>query len=587
MLFEDTEFLAKDPAGNADSLDAGRFACQVRVPGYEQVAEIVMNKNRSISLRSRLTALTVATVIGLCVLFIVVLMSEHEQLMTDRKEKVRNLVEVAHATVTHFEKQAASGALDVADAQKAAIEALRAMRYDKNEYFWINDLNDVMVMHPVRGDLDGKKLDQFKDGSGKLLFVEFRDVVKAKGAGFVEYTWAKPGSDAPVPKVSYVKGSDAWKWVIGTGIYVDDVDVLFKTRALWLLAWGLGIGGFIAISLTLVGRWILRTLGGEPEYASQITRTIAAGDLTSNVVCAPGDTTSVLAGMKTMQQTLRQMIGEIVRGAEQLSSASSQMLTASEEVATQSTHQSEAASSMAAAVEEMTVSIDQVAENAQEAHAITVNSGELSARGTGVIQRAATEMRNISDAVASSSAIIQDLGEQSNQITSIVNTIREIADQTNLLALNAAIEAARAGEHGRGFAVVADEVRKLAERTSLSTTEIASMVDKIQDGTRNAVSSMETGVRQAGTGVALASQAGDSITEIREGAQRVIEVVNSISDAIREQGTVSSEIARNIEQIAQMSEEGARAVHNTAEAARNMQKLSTGLHAAVSRFKVA
>tara|TARA_R110001583_G_scaffold24563_2_gene89864 strand:- start:125474 stop:127114 length:1641 start_codon:yes stop_codon:yes gene_type:complete len=545
-----------------------------------------MSKDRSLSLRSRLIALTVATVIGLCVLFVVVLMSERQQLMTDRQEKVRNLVEVAHATVSHFEKLAANGTLELADAQKAAKEVLRTMRYDRNEYFWINDLNDLMVMHPIRGDLEGKKLDQLKDANGKLLFVEFNSVVKTKGAGFVDYVWAKPGSDAPVPKVSYVKGSDAWKWVIGTGIYVDDVDAIFKAKALWLLAWGLGIGAFIAVSLTLVGRWILRTLGGEPEYASRITRAIAAGDLSSDVNCAPGDTTSVLAGMKVMQQTLRQMIGEIVRGAEQLASASSQMLTASEEVAIQSSHQSEAASSMAAAVEEMTVSIDQVAENAHEAHAITVHSGELSAKGTGVIQSAATEMRNISDAVKSSSAIIQDLGEQSNQITSIVNTIREIADQTNLLALNAAIEAARAGEQGRGFAVVADEVRKLAERTSLSTTEIAGMVDKIQNGTRNAVSSMEAGVRQAGAGVALASQAGASITEIRDGAQRVMEVVNSISDAIREQGTVSSEIARNIEQIAQMSEEGTRAVHNTAEAARNMQKLSSGLHASVSRFKI-
>ncbi|AWI74963.1 chemotaxis protein [Parazoarcus communis] len=545
-----------------------------------------MSKDRSLSLRSRLIALTVATVIGLCVLFVVVLMSERQQLMTDRQEKVRNLVEVAHATVSHFEKLAANGTLELADAQKAAKEVLRTMRYDRNEYFWINDLNDLMVMHPIRGDLEGKKLDQLKDANGKLLFVEFNSVVKTKGAGFVDYVWAKPGSDAPVPKVSYVKGSDAWKWVIGTGIYVDDVDAIFKAKALWLLAWGLGIGAFIAVSLTLVGRWILRTLGGEPEYASRITRAIAAGDLSSDVNCAPGDTTSVLAGMKVMQQTLRQMIGEIVRGAEQLASASSQMLTASEEVAIQSSHQSEAASSMAAAVEEMTVSIDQVAENAHEAHAITVHSGELSAKGTGVIQSAATEMRNISDAVKSSSAIIQDLGEQSNQITSIVNTIREIADQTNLLALNAAIEAARAGEQGRGFAVVADEVRKLAERTSLSTTEIAGMVDKIQNGTRNAVSSMEAGVRQAGAGVALASQAGASITEIRDGAQRVMEVVNSISDAIREQGTVSSEIARNIEQIAQMSEEGTRAVHNTAEAARNMQRLSSGLHASVSRFKI-
>lgn len=540
----------------------------------------------SISLRNKLVALTVATVIGLCVLFAVVLMNQRSQLLNDRQEKVRNLVEVAHATVAHFEQLAASGQLGVAEAQKSALEAVRAMRYDKVEYFWINDLNDVMVMHPIRADLDGKKLDQFKDPNGKLLFVEFSRVVKTQGAGFVDYLWAKPGFDEPVPKISYVKGSEAWKWVIGSGIYLDDVDAIFRRNALGFLAWGLAIGGFIAISLALVGRNLIRTLGGDPQYASAITRRIAAGDLTTEVICKPGDTDSVLAGMKEMQQTLRKMIEEIVRGAEQLASSSSQLLVASEEVAVRSGQQSEAASSMAAAVEEMTVSIDQVAENAREAHSISVQSGELSTQGTTVIQSAATEMHKISKAVESSSEIIEDLGRQSDQITSIVNTIREIADQTNLLALNAAIEAARAGEQGRGFAVVADEVRKLAERTSLSTAEIAGMVERIQNGTRNAVTSMQTGVRQASTGVELATRAGTSITEIRDGAVRVTEVVNSISDSIREQGTVSSEIARNIEQIAQMSEESARAVQHTADAARHMQQLAGGLHASVGRFKL-
>lgn len=548
--------------------------------------EFIVKAHSSMSLRNRLITLTVATVVGLSVLFVVVLMNQRAQLLSDRQEKVRNLVEVAHATVTHFEQQVAAGKLDTTAAQKGATDALRAMRYDNIEYFWINDLNDTMIMHPIRADLDGKKLDQFKDKNGKLLFVEFNRVVEAQGAGFVDYVWPKPGFDEPVPKISYVKGTADWKWVVGSGIYIDDVDAIFWRNAFGFLAWGLGIGGFIAISLALVGRNLIRTLGGDPQYASQITRRIAAGDLTTDVVCAPGDTTSVLAGMKEMQQTLRQMIDEIVRGAEQLASASAQLLRASEEVAVRSAQQSEAASSMAAAVEEMTVSIGQVAENAHEAHTISVQSGELSSKGTTVIQSAATEMHEISRAVESSSAIILDLGQQSNQITSIVNTIREIADQTNLLALNAAIEAARAGEQGRGFAVVADEVRKLAERTSLSTAEISGMVERIQTGTRNAVTSMETGVRQASAGVALATQAGESITEIRDGATRVMEVVNSISDSIREQGTVSSEIARSIEHIAQMSEESAHAVQDTAAAARHMQQLSSSLHGSVSRFKL-
>ena len=475
--------------------------------------------------------------------------------------------------------------MSVDDAKKAAMNAVREMRYDKTEYFWINDFSPTTLMHPVRPELEGKAMNEVKDPTGKVLFVEFVKVVKASGAGYVDYLWPKPGSNAPVPKISYVKGFEPWGWIVGTGIYIDDVDALFRQQATKFLIWGIGIGGFIAFALFIVGRNIVNTLGGDPQYAAEITKRIAAGDLTTDVRCAPGDTTSLLAGMKAMQETLRAMIKEIVAGAERLASASDELLHASEEVAMRSRQQSESASAMAAAVEEMTVSIDQVSHNAGEAHGISQEAGTVSEQGTGIIQNAAVEMRKIADAVQSSSLIIEELGQQSDQITSIVNTIKEIADQTNLLALNAAIEAARAGEQGRGFAVVADEVRKLAERTSMSTTEIAGMVEKIQNGTRNAVASMQTGVTQADKGVALANEAGQSIVSIRDGALRVVDVVNDISSSIREQSAASSDIAKNIERIAQMSEESAQAVQHTTDAARHLQELSAALHASVSRFK--
>jgi len=537
------------------------------------------------TLRGKLLGMTVATIVALCVLFVVSLTSERSQMMNDRQDKVRNLVEAATGVVAHYEKEARDGKISMDEAKKLAMDALRDMRYDKTEYFWINDLGDLMIMHPIKPELNGKKLDQLKDKNGKLLFVEFNNTVKNKGAGFVEYVWPKPGFDAPVPKLSYVMGFQPWGWVIGSGIYIDDVDAKFREAALKFLAWGLVIGGFIAISLTLLSRNILRTLGGDPTYATQITRQIAAGDLTTPVNCEPGDNSSLLAGIKDMQTTLGTMIGGIVQDAQQVSTAADQLLRASEEVADRARQQSDAASAMAASVEEMAVSISQVTDNAREAHGLSQDAGQLSEEGTSIIHNAATEMRKISDAVQASSTTIEELGRQSDQITSIVNTIKEIADQTNLLALNAAIEAARAGEQGRGFAVVADEVRKLAERTSLSTTEIAGMVNKIQAGTRNAVASMEAGVAQVATGVDLAGKAGESITRIREGSNRVSDVVNDITNAIREQGAASNQIAHNIEQIAQMSEESAAAVSHTASAARHLQTLSHSLHDAVSRFR--
>ncbi|WP_371322604.1 methyl-accepting chemotaxis protein [Dechloromonas sp. ZY10] len=540
---------------------------------------------QKMSLRGKLTAMTLATIVALVALFAVLLINERNLMMEDRQDKVRNLVEVAHSTIGHYEQLAKNGSLSVEDAKKAAKEALRPLRYDKTEYFWINDLTDLMVMHPIKPELDGKKLDQLKDKNGKFLFAEFNKVVKSQGAGFVDYVWPKPGSENPVPKLSYVKGFEPWGWVIGTGIYIDDVDEKFRADAIKLLLWGLAIGGFISISLLLVSRNIIRTLGGDPEVASAVTRRIAAGDLATPVDGDPNDRDSLLGNIRTMQETLRHMISTITANAKQVAGSADELLRASEQVADRARHQSDAAASMAAAVEQMAVSIDVVRDNANEAHALSREAGSLSEEGAAVIHNAANEMRKISQAVQSSSSIVEDLGHQSDQITSIVNTIKEIADQTNLLALNAAIEAARAGEQGRGFAVVADEVRKLAERTGLSTTEIAEMVNKIQSGTRSAVSSMQSGVDQVGSGVELANQAGESITRIRDGAQRVTQMVTSISDSIAEQSAAGNQIAQQLETIAQMSEESATAVRNTANAARDLHTLSASLHQAVSQFR--
>jgi methyl-accepting chemotaxis protein len=240
---------------------------------------------------------------------------------------------------------------------------------------------------------------------------------------------------------------------------------------------------------------------------------------------------------------------------------------------------------MAAAVEEMTASIHSVARYAQDARAMAETSGRISDSGAAVIGSAIREMSNIAETVRTSSGAVAQLGAQSQQIASIVNVIRDIADQTNLLALNAAIEAARAGEQGRGFAVVADEVRKLAERTTQSTLEIATMVEQIQSGAGNAVTSMDLGVTQVEAGVKLASQAGESIAEIKNGAAQVDQAVISISDALSEQTAASQDIASNVEKIAQQAENNHSQALSTSSAAADLETLAEQLRKSIARFR--
>ena len=345
---------------------------------------------------------------------------------------------------------------------------------------------------------------------------------------------------------------------------------------------GLGMAGFLA----LVAAEILRRLGGEPLDMQVAARRIASGDLTERLAVGTGDTVSLLATIADMQSHLRETINQSRQAAESVAAAARQLAVSSHQVAQSSSQQSEASSSMAASVEQVTVSISTVADNATSAHGIAGETGSLSAEGRTLVQDTIEGIHQIAESVTRSSEVIRTLGEQSSQISSIVNVIKEIADQTNLLALNAAIEAARAGEQGRGFAVVADEVRKLAERTTASTQEIAAMISAIQLGTQNAVQQMEEGRTQVNDGVQMAAKTGEAMARIQAGMEKVLRAVEEISGALREQSAASTQMAQDTEKIAQMTEENNNAVTEVSRSATRLQDLAASMMATVSRFRL-
>jgi methyl-accepting chemotaxis protein len=354
-----------------------------------------------------------------------------------------------------------------------------------------------------------------------------------------------------------------------------------KTAMLAMLLFGMVVGSLASWRIV---RSIARPIANIQETIGAVEKT---SDFTRRVKVESKDEIGQMAqSFNSLMTTMQTALREILDDAGQASATARELSEAAAKAAVSSASQSEAASAMAATMEQITVSINHVSDNARDALTISRNSGELSEHGGVTIQSAAEEMLKIAGAVRETSGIIVDLGEKSNQISSVVQVIKDVAEQTNLLALNAAIEAARAGEQGRGFAVVADEVRKLAERTTQATLEIGQMIAAIQSSAHAAVEGMSEAVTKVDGGAALAQQAGDAIRQIKDGAVRVVGVVKDISSALAEQSSASNEVARNVEQVAMRSEDNNQAASAAAQAAERMVQLNGAVREAVERFRI-
>ena len=479
--------------------------------------------------------------------------------------------------IADYQKLEAEKKLTREEAQAHAKEALRTPRFNTSDYYFLYDFDGRAVMVAGSPKIEGEVMLGKTDQKGFKLWEAIVATGKA-GSGYIDYWFPRAGATEASPKRGYVVGIPDWKWVVGTGVYVDDVDAAVKQAAIRY-----ALISLLMLAVVSVARSIIRQLGGEPAAAIDLMSRAAAGDLTVQVNSSAKG--SILDSAGQMLGSIRTMVSEISDSSTRLSKGAESISTASREVATAGGAQNDATQSMAAAIEEMTVSVRHISDSAHDTERESSQSVELADDGFKRIQTASSEINDIATTVSDASQRIRKLEERANQISSIAGVIKDIAGQTNLLALNAAIEAARAGEQGRGFAVVADEVRKLAERTSTATIEIEQMISGIQEDTVLVVGAMGAALPQVEAGVKAAEGAAQAVRQVKDGAQTTLLRIREVGTPYKEQSEASTNIAQRVEQISQMVEETTAAMQSTAETAAEMEKISGELSQLISRFR--
>jgi len=432
----------------------------------------------------------------------------------DRRVRTQHLVETAWTAIDACVQKARSKEMPIEEAQAKAKEVVRAMRYDQNNYFWINDLGPRMLMHPLKPEMEGKDVSQEVDASGTRYMIAFVDICKKEGSGFVDYSFAKPGVAHPVPKVSYVKMVPDWGWVVGSGIYLDDVQT--EVGRIVLKA------GAVSLGIAIVG------LGLCFWMAKSISRPILGA------------------------------VRSLLQGAQESASAATQVSSASQTLA-------EGASEQAASLEETSASLEEIA-------SMTRKNAESSGECDTLMAQAQETLGQTLRATEEMTQAISQIKASSDETAKIIKNIDEIAFQTNILALNAAVEAARAGEAGAGFAVVAEEVRSLAQRCAEAARETATKLEQ-----SNA---------RAAAGVEVADRVAQSVQRTTTSAGQVATLVAEIAAASREQAQGIAQVNGAVSQMDKVTQSNAATAEESASAAEELNAQTENLKRTVSSLQM-
>ncbi|WP_028471365.1 methyl-accepting chemotaxis protein [Neptunomonas japonica] len=516
-------------------------------------------------------------------------------MMQAKQETAKAYMDMAYTAVKPITDKA-SGPNDV-EAKKKAAEILRSITYGKKNdgYVFVYDYSGTAIAMRPKPSLEGKNLMGLTDPNGVYIIRELIDKAK-QGGGYVTYFWSKPSKNMDVEKLSYALGISKFGWMLGTGFYIDDIDDavaeaqqsidsnMAKTQ---VFIAGTGIVlliFFVFIALYIAGK-VTQPLRDTAEALTDISQ--GEGDLTRRLkVLSNDEVGQVSQGFNDFADKIQGLVVDLKGGIADLSKSTVQMNNVVTKTHTDVQKQRHETAQAAAAVHQMAAAAQEVAGNAVGAASAAQEADNETQSGQTIVEDTIVAIQALSDDVNKASDVIGQLDVDADKIGTVVNVIKEIAGQTNLLALNAAIEAARAGEYGRGFSVVADEVRTLANRTQQSTQEIQSMIERLQTGAREAVGVMDTSKAQSIATVERAAQASGSLTVITGSVSTITQMNTQIASAAEEQTAVADEISQNVQQVADIAEHSASNADALSATTKEMSALEQRLMRIVNQFKV-
>jgi methyl-accepting chemotaxis protein len=510
-----------------------------------------------LSLAARVWLVIAIVVIGLIALTVMSAIDSRSLQMQARERALSDQVATATSLLQNYHERAEKGEFSDAEAQRQALAALSSLRWNNGTgYVYVFDSGLIMRMHPIMPQRDGKSIHDDTDVTGKYFYRDMLAADQHDGHGLTRYMWTMPGSTGNKAKMTYSSWYKPWDLHVAAGAYFVDIDAQFRQMLLGSLLRAALVGLLVILVVWESMRSIRKSIGGEPKVALAMASRIADGDLCGDALqVAPG---SLLDALSRMRGKLTDIVGEVQRGAQTVSSAAQQIAHGNDDLSQRTQEQASSLEETAASMEEMTSTVKQSADNAGHASQLAAAMRGQAEQGGEVASQA--------------SAAMQAIKQASAQIADIVSLIDEIAFQTNLLALNAAVEAAHAGEQGHGFAVVAAEVRNLAQRSARAAKEIKTLindsVDKVQAGSQ------------------LVDASGQALAGIIGSVKKVADIVNEIAAASQEQSTGIEQVNRAVTQMDEVTQQNAALVDEAAAAARAMQEQAGMLQAQMAYFRV-